>query len=336
MSGSLDTSSDVIQHHSTNETSVRSSALLYDLSQPVMICNFALGPLTVFMCGCLFVRQLRARQFYSVSSFLTLSLILIDVFGGISNILSAIFINRIISDTSFNVAGCKSAWFLRLSTTGWAEWTVVFVTIERYDAVINSIRRKFSTTKAIVCMCLSSLIVAVFPLLIVTGWSGPQARIVLLLPEQNMGVCVLRNDWNSTEDVLTFEAACYGVTFCLPALLTVIFLILMLSLVWKVSKRTYIRRATSERNARNRGSARATSTTVRSRGFRFICAIIICKIICILPLEIYHLGLDAKAFDYNAAAYVFSNMLNSANVAVDSFLYVLWLKENDPTIAEMH
>ncbi|XP_065835484.1 uncharacterized protein [Oscarella lobularis] len=309
-----------------------SHALLYNMLQsvpvlsPGRIGNLSIGAFSVLMCGFLFARQLYARQFSNVSGLLMLNLILTDFFGGISCVLSSIFINRFLSDTPAYAAGCKSAWFIILLATGWSEWAVVFVTFDRYDAVANSLRRKFSKKKAIVCLSISSLIVFAFPLLVIAEWCSLQARVVRFSPFLKGGICILNSrNVNGSRDLLAFGAAYYTATFSLPTLLTTTFLILMLSFAWRLSKRLNSRLGSSEQDSSD--GARATMKLLRSRGFRFVIGIIVCKIVSICPLQIYNLGLLAETFEYNVAAYVASNILYSANFAVTSILYVVWLRE---------
>ncbi|XP_065835483.1 uncharacterized protein [Oscarella lobularis] len=322
MQRSFDNFSNGTSLNFSNEFSFDSSAQP-DMT-PERVFNISVAAFTILLCGFLFVLQILAKQYNSFSYMLMLNLIITDLFGGVSIVTSATFITQKLTYTSSYNAGCKVAWFLYLFTTGWSGWAVLFVTFDRYYAIANSLK-KYSRKKAILCLCLSGLVVFAFPLLIVAGWSELEAGLVKL-PYQKIGICRLLGRNGRSKYLLTFSATYYSVTFYLPKALTVIFLILLLAIAWKVSKRANERRRLNSRpNVENS----ATLSLLRSRGFKFIVAIVICKIVCVLPLQIFNLGFLAGAFDFHIPAYRSTKILYSANFVINTVLYVFWLKDTN-------
>ena len=106
----------------------------------------------------------------------------------------------------------------------------------------------------------------------------------------------------------------YSVTFYLPKVLTVIFLILLLAIAWRVSKRANERRRLSFQQ--NVGNS-ATVNLIRSRGFKFVVSIVVCKIVCVLPLQIFNLGVLAGVFDFHIPVYNSTKVLYSANFGIN-------------------
>ena len=330
MQRSFDTFSNRTNFNYSNGTSLnRWNAVSFDFSgqpdmTPARIFNVSVAAFTILLCGFLFVLQILAKQYNSFSYMLMLNLIVTDLFGGMSIITSATFIYQTLTYISSNDAGCKLAWFLFFFTTGWSGWAVLFVTFDRYYAVANGLKR-YSRKKAIVCLGLSGLVTFAFPLLIVAGWSELKAGLIKL-PNRKIGACLLVGKSITSKSVLAFIAAYYSVTFYLPELLTVIFLILLLAIAWRVSKRANERRRLNSQP--NVGNS-ATVNLIRSRGFKFIVAIVICKIICVLPLQIFNLGFLGGVFDFHIPVYVWAKILYSANFVINTVLYVFWLKDTN-------
>ena len=212
-----------------------------------------------------------------------------------------------------------------LLNSGWSTWAVFLVAFDRYDAVVNCMRRKFKLKRAIVavsCTVSLALLFAIFP---ATGF-GKFETGLLLLPKQKKGLCNMVNNRSGGtiyKAVLIYGVTYYAVMSYLPQLLTAIFLGIILFTAWKCNRKR--RRDAASQTPE---SSSPLLELIKSKGFKFVVAIIVCKLICTIPFHTYNIGLATNAFRFPLAIANVAEVLYNANFLMNSILYFFWLKSS--------
>ncbi|XP_065826923.1 tachykinin-like peptides receptor 86C [Oscarella lobularis] len=282
--------------------------------------SLSVGLFTVIMCGLIFIVQIKRKGFREVSTFVLLNSIAADLVGGCCVITSTFVIGQVFPNTPSYDGLCKFMVALSFFTGGWSAWAVFFVAFDRYDAVANGMRRKFSLKKAIICVIVSAFAAALFALFPLTGWGTFQTGLIVFPGQEKVGLCVPFTSWKG-HSLLIYGILYFTFKSYLPQFLTVISLSLLVAIAWRVLRAQRDR----ERTHGEENPNRSVITLLKSRGFKYIVAVIICKLICVMPEQTSKLGATARTFRFPEKAYEAVEILGQANFVINSILYFLWL-----------
>ncbi|XP_065826925.1 tachykinin-like peptides receptor 86C [Oscarella lobularis] len=317
------------QHYMYNETfngtnrsysNYGGGTLIFSPGTAKVVLSLSVGIFTVIMCGLIFIVQIKRNGFREVSTFVLLNSIAADLVSGCCVITTTLVIGQVFPNTPSYDGLCKFMVALYYFTGGWSAWAVFFVAFDRYDAVANGMRRKFSLKKAIICVIVSAFAAALFALFPLTSWGTFQARLYVFPGQEKVGLCVPFTSWKG-HSLLIYGILYFTFKSYLPQFLTVISLSLLVVIAWRVLRAQRDR----ERTHGEENPNRSVITLLKSRGFKYIVAVIICKLICTMPVQTGQLGTTARTFRFPEKAYYAVDILHEANFVINSILYFLWL-----------
>ncbi|XP_065843555.1 pinopsin-like isoform X2 [Oscarella lobularis] len=280
-----------------------------------VILNLTVGIFTVTVCSLICAIQIKTRQFTTVSNIVLLNAIVADLFAGVG-----ILFFTFVAVHSFEAKPlfdnlCKWTWVLVFFTIGWSAWAVFFVAYDRYEAVARGMRRRMTFKKAIAGVSVTAFGAAAFAVFPPTGWGGFESGLMIIPPGGDRGLCLLHNSgFSHSNGLFIYGILFFSVSSYLPQLLTTISLILLLCTAWKIFRK---------------GGRNEESALLRSRGFRFIIAVILCKLICVIPFQTSLLGKAAQSFVIDESIDDSFEILYSTNFVINSSLYFLWLNSSN-------
>ena len=306
--------------NSTNGTGNTGRSVFTSTREALSFVVLCVGALTIALCGLICTIQVRTQELHKVSNFVMLNSLIADLVSGVGSIVFIEVAYRTFDYTTGNDTLCKVAFIVSLLSSGWSTWAVFLVAFDRYDAVVNCMSRKFKLNKAIVAVSCTISLAVLFAIFPATGLGKFEAGL-FPLRNQEKGLCNLFNSrLRERKAVVIYGAAYYAVMSYLPQLLTAIFLGIILFTAWKCNRKKR-RDATPE-------SSSPLLELIKSKGFKFVIAIIVCKLICTIPFHIYNIGIATKSFRFPLAMARAAEVLFNANFATNSILYFFWLKSS--------
>ncbi|XP_065826935.1 substance-K receptor-like [Oscarella lobularis] len=285
----------------------------------ILLC---LGALTILLCGLICTIQVRTQELHKVTSFVMLNSLTADLVSGVGSIMLINTAYKTFDYTTGNDALCKIAFMVSLLTGGWSAWAVFLVAFDRYDAVVNCMSRKFKLHRAIIAVSCTISLAVLFAIFPVTGL-GKFKSGLFPLPNQKGRCRLVNNRLGSIKAAFIYGVTYYAVMSYLPLLLTAIFLGIILFTAWKC-KRKRRRDAASQ----TQESSSPLLELIKSKGFKFVIAIIVCKLICTIPFHIYNIGIGINAVRLPVAIASATEVLYNANYLMNSILYFFWLKSS--------
>ena len=308
--------------NSTNGTGNTGRSVFTSTREALSFVVLCVGALTIALCGLICTIQVRTQELHKVSNFVMLNSLIADLVSGVASIMLIKLAYRTFDYTTGNDALCKIAFIVSFLTSGWSTWAVFLVAFDRYDAVVNCMRRKFKLHRAIIALCCTISLAVLFAIFPATGLGKFEAGL-FPLPNQK-GMCSLVNNRvGGTKAVVIYGVTYYAVMSYLPQILTAIFLGIILFTAWKC-KRKRLRDAASQRQE----SSSPLLELIKSKGFKFVIAIIVCKLICTIPFHIHNIGIGTNAFRFPLAIASATEVLFNANFLMNSILYFFWLKSS--------
>ncbi|XP_065826947.1 tachykinin-like peptides receptor 86C [Oscarella lobularis] len=271
--------------NSTNGTGNTGRSVFTSTREALSFVVLCVGALTIALCGLICTIQVRTQELHKVSNFVMLNSLIADLVSGVASIMLIKLAYRTFDYTTGNDALCKIAFIVSFLTSGWSTWAVFLVAFDRYDAVVNCMRRKFKLHRAIIALCCTISLAVLFAIFPATGLGKFEAGL-FPLPNQK-GMCSLVNNRvGGTKAVVIYGVTYYAVMdniiYCL-----------------EVQKKETQRCGISE-------------------GFKFVIAIIVCKLICTIPFHIHNIAIASA-----------TEVLFNANFLMNSILYFFWLKMSD-------
>ena len=186
---------------------------------------------------------------------------------------------------------------------------------------MNCMSRKFKLHRAIIAVSCTISLAVLFAIFPATGLGKFKAGL-RPLPNQK-GMCSLANNFGALKAVLIYGVTYYAVMSYLPQLLTAIFLGIILFTAWKCK-----RKRRKDAASQTQESSSPLLELIKSKGFKFVIAIIVCKLICTIPFHIHNIGIGTNAFQYSLAIASATEVLYNANFLMNSILYFFWLKSS--------
>ena len=283
-----------------------------------VILNLSVGIFTVTVCGLICAIQIKTRQISTVSNIVLLNVIVADLFAGVGIVFFAFIAAHFFEARPLYDNLCKWTWTLVFFTIGWSAWAVFFVAYDRYESVARGMRRRMTFKKAIAGVSVTVFGAAAFSVFPTTGWGGFESGLMIIPPGGDSGICLLHNSgFSHSNGLFIYGIVFFSVSSYLPQLLTAISLTLLLYTAWKVFRK---------------GGRNEESALLKSRGFRFIIAVVLCKLICVIPFQTSHLGKAAQSFVIDKKVDDAFEILYSTNFVINSVLYFLWLNSSNEKV----